>query len=338
MSKHIFISYSRKDSACVLRVARQLEAQGYKVWIDVDSIPGGDDWRLKILEGLSEASVTLVFWSHDAAQSPHVKQEYEQAIGEATHHPSANKRIIPVLFEPLSQNPLPKLLDGKNAVKMLHCSKNEIDALIREIARDKTLKYRQFLPFDFNKPAGEQESSQNLEKLPDLVSIPFSQSVHCHAEIITNAETKLADILALPDDERIIQVYLHFMFGVGDEHSIRQVYQTIEKINTQREAEKKPPLPFFMLHVTGPDDGTNYSLGDSEDGFWQGQWLDSVNTIHEALTRLVGQNGAAIQLFNAVPSSLNFAIGMQFFKYWHLHLYHHTRDRRYQFVLDTADL
>jgi hypothetical protein len=28
---HIFISYSRQDSAIVLKVARQIEAQGYRV-------------------------------------------------------------------------------------------------------------------------------------------------------------------------------------------------------------------------------------------------------------------------------------------------------------------
>jgi hypothetical protein len=97
-------------------------------------------------------------------------------------------------------------------------------------------------------------------------------------------------------------------------------------------------LPFFMLHITGPKDGENYSLGDSPEGFWQGQWLDAVNSTHEALVKLVGQNGAAIQLFNAVPASLNFAIGMQFFKYWQFQLFHYTRDRRYQLVLDSADL
>ncbi len=335
---HIFISYSRKNSDCVLKVARHLEAQGYRVWIDVESIPGGDDWGVKIAEGVADAPVTLVFWSSDASQSDYVEQEYKLAVQKKMQKPGDNRRIIPVMLEPFDKAALPELISGNNAVRLFHCSKNEIEALIREIARDKDLRYRKFSPIDLNQAMGDHAGAAPLKLLPHLVTVPLMQSVHTQAELITPPETKLADILALPDTERVIQVYLRFMFGVGDENSLKQVYQVIEGQNTLRREKGQAVLPFFMLHITGPQDGGNYSLGDSPEGFWQGQWLDAVNSTHEALVKLVGQNGAVIQLFNAVPATLNFAIGMQFFKYWQFQLYHHTRDRRYQLVLDTSDL
>lgn len=335
---HIFISYSRKNSECVLKVARQLEAQGYHVWIDVHSIPGGDEWGIKIAEGVADASTTLVFWSSDAAQSGYVKQEYELAVQKKMQRPQANRRVIPIMLEAFEISPLPELLEGNQAVKMYHCSKNEINALIREITKDKNLKGRHFNELDLNKPAKNYDEAKKIALLPDLVTFPFFQSIHCQGEIITTPDMKLADILALPDEQRIIQVYLHYMFAVGDEQSLKQIYQIIENQNASRKDQEKPLLPFFMLHITGPNDGNNYSLGDSEEGFWQGQWLDAINCTYDGITRLIGQNGATIQLFNAVPASLNFAMGMRFFKYWRFLLYHFTRDRRYQLVLDTADL
>lgn len=335
--EQIFFSYSRKNSDCVLRVAQLLEADGYHVWLDVKSIPGGDEWGIKILEGINAAKVTLIFWSAEAAASGYVKQEYEMAVQKKIQKPNDHRRVICVL---LDATPMPDLLSSYQAIKLFNCTKNEINVLIRELAGTKELKYRKFIEIDPNRSAKDFDGMREVSLLPDVVAFPFMHSVHCQGEIITTSDMTLADILGLPDEQRVIQVYLHFMFAATDEQSLKQVYQAIEKENAKRTAKNLEPFPFYMLHITGPKDETseNYSLGDSEDGFWQGQWLDAVKSTQLALNQLIGQNGATIQLFNAVPASLNFAIGMQLFKYWQLQLYHHTRDRRYQLVIETEYL
>lgn len=337
---HIFISYSRKDSVCVLKVARQLEARGYSVWIDADSLAGGEDWAIKIVEGISGALLTLLFWSKNAAASPYVEQEYTQALQRQMQSPEDKRRIIPVLLDPIEEIQLPDILSGKQGIKLFQCARNEIDALVREVNRDARLKQRRFSEFDSSVSAGDQTGSKPLTMMDNLVSVPFMQSVHCNAEIITAPDMRLVDILTLPDEQRRIQVFLRFMFAVNDEQAIKRIYQTIERenANNERTSKQQKPIPFFMLHITGPSDGTNYTLGDSPDGFWQGEWLDAVNSTVEAITRLIGQDGATIQLFNAIPASLNFAIGMQLFKYWQFQLYHYTRDQRYQLVMQTTEL
>ena len=44
MSKHIFISYSKKDSDFAWKLAEDLEKRGFKIWID-RAISGGEEWR-----------------------------------------------------------------------------------------------------------------------------------------------------------------------------------------------------------------------------------------------------------------------------------------------------
>jgi hypothetical protein len=44
MSKHIFISYSKKDRDFAWKLAEDLEKRGFKIWID-RAISGGEEWR-----------------------------------------------------------------------------------------------------------------------------------------------------------------------------------------------------------------------------------------------------------------------------------------------------
>lgn len=337
---HIFISYSRKDSDCVLKVARQLEGKGYRVWIDVDSIPGGSQWALEIRQGIRQAKTILVFWSSSASQSDYVRQEYEIALQQKMQNPQADHRVIPVILEPPSKAPLPDDLSDLHYVPLLTCSKDEIDQLVAEIAKDTTLKWRRPLPFDRNKTLGDQaDTSRPLDSLADLdlVRVPFMQSVHCYVDIIGLRKASLAETLTV--HPKTIQVLLQFMFGVDDQNLIRQVYEAIQRVNQERADRNKSPIPFFLLHITGPKSGTTYTLGDGPTGFWRGQWLDATNTSYEAIYHLVGLGGATIQLFNAVTASQNFALGLRFFKHWHFELFHRSnQDKQYRLVLDTDDL
>jgi hypothetical protein len=248
--------------------------------------------------------------------------------------PSDDRRVIPVLLNGASPSTLPSELIGINAIPMPNCSKAEIDNLVRAIGNFKT---REMLSFDANKPLGAHPNAAPLG-LSDVVSVPFMQSIYTNASIIGPKNVRLADIRNM--SEPTAQVYLQFSGEAGDEQAIKQIYQVIEKNNVERAKAEQTPLPFFLLHVTGflPPGSRKYRLDDAEQGFWQGQWLDAVNTCCEAIINLKISGTGTIQLFNALPASLNFAIGMKLFKYWHFQIFHYTHDRRYQLVMDTNDL
>ena len=89
----IFFSYSRKDSAFVLDLARKLRDAGADVWLDQLDIEAGTNWDDSVEEALERSEVMLVILSTTSVASQNVRDEYSYAIEE-------NKKIIPVLIEP----------------------------------------------------------------------------------------------------------------------------------------------------------------------------------------------------------------------------------------------
>lgn len=73
---HVFISYSRKDSAFVERLERDLNAHGIPTWRDVHSIPGGAQWFKRIQSGLETCFAVIYVDTPDAFESPWVEKEY----------------------------------------------------------------------------------------------------------------------------------------------------------------------------------------------------------------------------------------------------------------------
>ncbi|MDX6678418.1 MAG: hypothetical protein QOE31_2470, partial [Solirubrobacteraceae bacterium] len=55
-----FLSYSRKDGEAARRLGASLEQRGKDVWVDVEDILGGADWRARIKRGI-EACTAFVF-------------------------------------------------------------------------------------------------------------------------------------------------------------------------------------------------------------------------------------------------------------------------------------
>jgi hypothetical protein len=89
--QRIFISYSRKDSAFVRRLAGDLEKAGYDVWWDVSDLRGGDDWVRVIPAAIESSDYIIVVLSPDAVISEWVEKEYTQALG-------LRKKIIPIML------------------------------------------------------------------------------------------------------------------------------------------------------------------------------------------------------------------------------------------------
>jgi eukaryotic-like serine/threonine-protein kinase len=86
-----FISYSREDSAFVLRLAEDLRAAGARIWLDQLDILPGHAWDSSIEQALREAKRMLLVLSPASVKSDHVRNEISLALQE-------KKIVVPVLY------------------------------------------------------------------------------------------------------------------------------------------------------------------------------------------------------------------------------------------------
>lgn len=78
---HVFVSYSRDDTACVDQVVQALENNDYQVWKDTQSIPPGTpSWIKAIQKGIQDALAFIVVWSVNASNSEWVEREISYAL------------------------------------------------------------------------------------------------------------------------------------------------------------------------------------------------------------------------------------------------------------------
>ena len=95
---NIFLSYSRKDRGIVERLKNRLEAAGHYVWIDIEDIRGGDQWRRAIAEAIRQADTFVLLLSSNAVKSDNVCKELNLA--------EENKsRVIPVAISSVAIPP-----------------------------------------------------------------------------------------------------------------------------------------------------------------------------------------------------------------------------------------
>lgn len=87
----IFISYSRKDTDFVRKLAGDLETAGYDVWWDITDLQGGDDWVNTIPQAISSSQYVIVVLTPNSIESEWVRKEYTQAL-------SLRKKIIPIML------------------------------------------------------------------------------------------------------------------------------------------------------------------------------------------------------------------------------------------------
>lgn len=97
MKKKLFISYSHEDANKVKKFALILSLHGFDLWMDEKNVSGGDNYTTKILQGIHEADIYLVFISVNSLKSTWVNAEIDFALREKIE----GKRlvVIPVLLE-----------------------------------------------------------------------------------------------------------------------------------------------------------------------------------------------------------------------------------------------
>jgi TPR repeat protein len=99
----VFISYSRDDLDFAHQLDAALNAYGFECLIDRHDISGGEDWKRRLGNLISEADTIVFVLSPSSARSPICDWEVEEAT-------RLNKRILPVNCRPLEGvSPPPRL-------------------------------------------------------------------------------------------------------------------------------------------------------------------------------------------------------------------------------------
>jgi TPR repeat protein len=101
----VFISYSRDDLDFADQLDAALDLCGFECLIDRHGISGGEDWKLRLGNLISEADTVIFVLSPSSARSDICAWEVEEST-------RLNKRILPIICRPLEGvNPPPRLRD-----------------------------------------------------------------------------------------------------------------------------------------------------------------------------------------------------------------------------------
>jgi WD40 repeat protein len=97
----VFISYSRRDSEFVGRLAQGLKDHGKDSWIDVDGIRAGEVFPAVLRSAIESSDAFVFVISPDSVSSPYCTQEVEHAVG-------LNKRVLPVVLRSVPDEQVPE--------------------------------------------------------------------------------------------------------------------------------------------------------------------------------------------------------------------------------------
>lgn len=98
---HVFLSYSRRDSAFMRRLRSDLQAVGLEVWTDETGLePGTPSWERVIVNELNRAGCMVVVLSPDAAESEWVGRELAAAD-------ELGLRIFPIMARGQAKDSVP---------------------------------------------------------------------------------------------------------------------------------------------------------------------------------------------------------------------------------------
>jgi len=98
---NIFISYSRKDAETTDVISKELRKKGFEIWIDRESIAGGEEWTKRLTEGINNSQILLILLSKNSILSAYCNKEILFAM----------KKNKPVIAIHLDDEPLTDKID-----------------------------------------------------------------------------------------------------------------------------------------------------------------------------------------------------------------------------------
>src|SRR5450759_3535943 len=110
---HIFISYTNHDIDFAENLIVRIQQEGFKVWVDNDSLLAGYDWRGAIDDAIKNAFALIVIMTPEAKSSELVTYEWAFALG-------AGVNVIPVLLENTILHPRMEALQYLDSVSYTH--------------------------------------------------------------------------------------------------------------------------------------------------------------------------------------------------------------------------
>jgi hypothetical protein len=75
-----FISYARDDGAIVKSLVERLRSSGYHVFVDLESIRVGENWKRRLEAAILKSRVLILCWSASSKRSEYVTFEYMRAL------------------------------------------------------------------------------------------------------------------------------------------------------------------------------------------------------------------------------------------------------------------
>ncbi len=120
----VFISYSRRDSEFVRRLADSVSGRGKELWLDTEGIADGEVFPQAIRSAIEQSDAFLFVISPAAVSSSYCEQEVEYAR-------ELQKRIVPVLREPVPDPQLPAEIRARSWIPFTE--NDEFDASLERL-------------------------------------------------------------------------------------------------------------------------------------------------------------------------------------------------------------
>ena len=96
----VFLSHAKEDAEVVAELSGRLLQDGIITWFDEKDLHPGDNWKLKINEGIDKSDYALVFLSKKSVNKEGYFQKELKTVLERYEMMPANARfIIPILLD-----------------------------------------------------------------------------------------------------------------------------------------------------------------------------------------------------------------------------------------------
>lgn len=134
----VFFAYSVEDYKFVERLANDLQERGIRVWAADEEIKPGENWQLKIEEGLKTSGYLLALISRSSVKSNLVQKLFQMALER--EQKGKWPRFIPILIDE-DDTELPHYLQGKILLDFHHNYEAGLENII-EIIKPPSRQYR----------------------------------------------------------------------------------------------------------------------------------------------------------------------------------------------------
>ncbi|MEO1255662.1 MAG: toll/interleukin-1 receptor domain-containing protein, partial [Bacteroidota bacterium] len=145
MSNHIFVSYSRRDSNMLAKIASLLEKDGFEVWTDNNLVAGTPSWKNAIEQAIQDCFCVVILMSPGSKKSEWVERELDYAY-------ILKKRIFPVLVDGSAQSAIPFELINIQYVDLRVDFDDQFDSLC-----DAIRLYQESNPLAYPKPENSNQ-------------------------------------------------------------------------------------------------------------------------------------------------------------------------------------